>query len=130
MSTNSTISYVREDGLFVSIYCHWDGYLSHNGKILFDNVTTQEHVEYIVNRGDMSSIDVDDNGLIVCDYYADKEYETFENNKPSVDCKMNKSQEYNYIFKDGEWYMCRKGSDTLIELTEFLVSEENARMFR
>lgn len=40
MGTHSTISIVNrdQDGNVInirSIYCHWDGYLDHNGRILF-----------------------------------------------------------------------------------------------
>lgn len=41
MSTNSTISLFLEDqNKFMTVYCHSDGYLSHNGKILKEHYTT------------------------------------------------------------------------------------------
>lgn len=37
MGTRSAIVLKREDGKYQGIYCHWDGYPSNNGKILFEN---------------------------------------------------------------------------------------------
>ena len=36
------------------IYCHWDGYPSHNGRILLENYTTPEKVRALLNLGDLS----------------------------------------------------------------------------
>ena len=40
MSTNSTINIQNEDGTVDSIYCHWDGYLEFNGKLLQQHYTS------------------------------------------------------------------------------------------
>ena len=37
MGTRSTIALEYADGTVHQVYCHWDGYLEHNGRIL------QEH---------------------------------------------------------------------------------------
>ena len=37
MATRSRIAIEKQDGTVDSIYCHWDVYLSHNGKILFNH---------------------------------------------------------------------------------------------
>ena len=31
MATRSTIAMEQPDGRVMQIYCHWDGYLGHNG---------------------------------------------------------------------------------------------------
>jgi hypothetical protein len=36
------------------VYCHWDGYLEHNGRILFDHYTSQTLAEKLVALGDLS----------------------------------------------------------------------------
>ncbi len=56
MGTRSDIIVEGGDGKFRRIYCHWDGYLSHNGRILFDHYTTQAKVEALVALGDLSSL--------------------------------------------------------------------------
>lgn len=56
MGTRSTIAIRNTDGTFEAIYCHWDGYLSHNGRILVENYTTEEKVRELIQLGDISSL--------------------------------------------------------------------------
>lgn len=37
MSTRSTIAYENADGTIKKVYCHYDGYVRHNGKILAEH---------------------------------------------------------------------------------------------
>lgn len=53
MSTRSRIGYV--DGDYVrSVYCHSDGYLEYNGRILFEHYGNLEAVKSLVALGDIS----------------------------------------------------------------------------
>ena len=54
MSTRSDIIVQRADGKWHRIYCHSDGYLSHNGQILFDHYNSQAKAESLVQLGDLS----------------------------------------------------------------------------
>jgi len=54
MGTRSDIIVHRADGKWHRIYCHWDGYLSHNGRILFDHYTDQKHADALVALGNLS----------------------------------------------------------------------------
>ena len=56
MGTRSDIIVHRADGLWHRIYCHWDGYLKHNGMILFNHYTGQEKVEQLIALGNLSSL--------------------------------------------------------------------------
>ena len=56
MGTRSRIAVQLPDASFKSIYCHWDGYPSHNGKILQDHYNDVEKVTKLVSLGDMSSL--------------------------------------------------------------------------
>ena len=56
MGTRSTIAIENADGTVTGIYCHWDGYLSHNGAILQENYTTEEAVRELIALGDLSSL--------------------------------------------------------------------------
>ena len=56
MGTRSMIDMVMDDGKIKGIYCHWDGYEDHNGKILVKHYTTEEKVESLLNLGDISSL--------------------------------------------------------------------------
>ena len=54
MSTNSTIGIENLDGTIELIYCHWDGYLEHNGRILQQHYTQEHKVRELVALGDLS----------------------------------------------------------------------------
>jgi len=43
------------DGTIGQVYCHWDGYLEHNGKILQNSYTDPFKVRELLDKGDMSS---------------------------------------------------------------------------
>jgi len=54
MGTRSRIGVMHGD-LVKSVYCHWDGYLAHNGKILEEYYTSAQANE-LVALGDLSSL--------------------------------------------------------------------------
>ena len=56
MATRSRIGIQNEDGTVSSVYCHWDGYPDHNGKILISNYTERERVEELIALGSISSL--------------------------------------------------------------------------
>lgn len=56
MSTRSDIIVQCANGQWKRIYCHWDGYLEHNGKILQEHYNSQTLAESLVNLGDLSSL--------------------------------------------------------------------------
>ena len=67
MSTNSRIGilipptdpdYPEETTTIRSIYCHWDGYPSHMGKVLHQTYGTIDLVNELLDKGDARLIDV------------------------------------------------------------------------
>ena len=55
MSTKSTIAIADvPNNDYRGIYCHWDGDVSHNGKILFESYKDREKVEELLNLGALS----------------------------------------------------------------------------
>ena len=54
MATRSTISIENLDGSINTIYCHYDGYISHNGVILQTKYNDRKLVEQLVSGGDIS----------------------------------------------------------------------------
>ena len=56
MGTRSTIAIKTEEGKLRTIYCHWDGYVDHNGRILLNNYTTPEKVKALIDLGDLSQL--------------------------------------------------------------------------
>lgn len=59
MSTRSNIIVQRVDGKWACIYCHWDGYIEHNGKILYESYKAQEKADALVALGSLSILDAD-----------------------------------------------------------------------
>ncbi|EGU0513373.1 post-segregation killing protein PndC [Salmonella enterica] len=53
MSTHSTISVLCRDGLVRTVYCHQDGYLKHNGRILAEYYNSRDAAEALVAPGNI-----------------------------------------------------------------------------
>ena len=105
MGTRSTIALEYADGTVGQIYCHWDGYLSNNGKILLNSYQDPFKVRDLLDEGDMSSLDTT---VDSCSFYSErgescpqrmyKDYAEFR--------KEAQGEEYNYILRrDGRWYV-------------------------
>jgi hypothetical protein len=58
MGTRSTIGVLNTDGSVTAVYCHWDGYPEHNGRVLTENYTTEEKVRELIGFGSISSLGV------------------------------------------------------------------------
>ena len=56
MGTRSTIALEFADGTVEQVYCHWDGYLENNGKILFENYSDPFKLRDLIDLGDISSL--------------------------------------------------------------------------
>ena len=56
MGTRSRIGIELPDGQVRSVYCHWDGYPEHNGRILIQHYTQREDVEKLIAGGSISSL--------------------------------------------------------------------------
>ena len=56
IGTRSRIGYELADHSVVSVYCHWDGYPEHNGRILVEHYQDREDVQDLINGGSMSSL--------------------------------------------------------------------------
>lgn len=56
MGTRSTIALEFADGTVGQVYCHWDGYLEHNGKILQSYYTDPFKLRELIDMGYISSL--------------------------------------------------------------------------
>jgi hypothetical protein len=112
MATRSTIALEYADGTVGQIYCHWDGYLDHNGKILQGHYTDPFKVRELLDGGDTSTLSesVED-----CDFYTkrgeelnpQRMYKDFQ--EYARECQR---EEYDYILRrDGKWYVSMYGTD-------------------
>jgi hypothetical protein len=118
MSTRSMILIEQENGEYLGIYCHSDGYLTHNGAMLIDHYNQREKVKELISHGDLSylserinpdssrehSFDRPQRG--VCIYYGRDRGETSTDaiNFKLEDLSEDPWIEYTYIFgKDNQW---------------------------
>ena len=138
MSTNSRIGYI-ENGKTKSIYCHWDGYIDHNGLILYTYYTTLEEVKALVELGDLSVLGkrlgekVDFNKMSTDVKYRERydgqcvAYHRDRGEEYSVSemglTELEGDQEYNYAFIKGEWYVACNRNNYHFEPLEFYLTE-------
>lgn len=128
MATRSTIAMEQPDGRVMQIYCHWDGYLDHNGKILSEHYTDRAKVLALMLLGSISSLrpeigephdfdarytNEDHRNNWTCAYGRDRgesdtEAAVFANYEAYV--KDHQYEEYEYIFRsDDQWYVSEYG---------------------
>lgn len=56
MATRSTIALEFADGTIGQVYAHWDGYLSHNGRILVESYSDPFKLQQLIDLGGVSSL--------------------------------------------------------------------------
>jgi hypothetical protein len=56
MGTRSRIGIELPDHSILSVYCHWDGYVEHNGKILVEHYLNRDDVKELIDGGSMSTL--------------------------------------------------------------------------
>jgi hypothetical protein len=103
MGTRSTIGVLNTDGSVTAVYCHWDGYPEHNGKILMENYITEEKVRELIDLGSISS-------LSECgepDISNIQGANTFPNVAEFV---YEFGEKYNYLFINGTWFVNDNGA--------------------
>ena len=118
MGTRSVIGVMHGD-VCKSVYCHWDGYLEHNGRILQENYDSTK-ANHLVALGDLSSLgetigekhDFNDYeaGKGQCTFYGrdrgetGTEFRVTHNFQDFLERADGCGAEYYYIMKDGVWY--------------------------
>jgi hypothetical protein len=144
MSTRSDIIVHRADGTWARIYCHLDGYLSHNGRILFEHYTSQRQAEELISHGDMSSL------APRCDkprghsfekrvpgytvYYGRDRGE--KDTAPQIGATLaavwpeqDTWTEFTYVWDQGKWWAGDpdEGSQTLVDLGDLLLGKRTLK---
>ena len=130
MGTRSRIGVMHGDKC-KSVYCHWDGYLEHNGQILQEHYDSAK-ANHLVSLGDLSSLrpnigekhafsqfevpkeEVEAYKTLtedMCTFYGRDRGETGTDFKVShtfaefLEQANNCGAEYYYIMQDGVWYV-------------------------
>ena len=111
MSTRARIGLELKNGSVLSVYHHWDGYPEWLGRILNTHYNSRSLAEELIDGGDMSSCWTDSrwddsaDGSYGPEYYSQRG----EDCPPRLDkdlCEYllpNNSEEYAYVFRNGEW---------------------------
>lgn len=138
MATRSTIALEFADGTVEQVYCHWDGYLSNNGEILFNHYQDPFKVRDLIDQGSISSLGPEIGTKHPFSKFecADGEYDeaayegmtTFHHRdrgedlvkhqfKDFEDYKANHQyEEYEYILRrDGQWYVSQYRENRLYQ---------------
>jgi len=141
MATRSTIAMEQPDGRVMQIYCHWDGYLDHNGRILQEHYRDRAKVLALMLLGDISSLreDIgeahDFDGEINekwCTAYgrdrgehdtAARVFRDFEDYREN-----HQYEEFEYVFRtDDQWYVAQyeRGYEPLAKVLAGLAVAED-----
>jgi len=57
MGTRSNIGLEEPDGTILYVYCHYDGYLEHNGAMLVKHYSDEKKIRELLNLGDLRCLD-------------------------------------------------------------------------
>lgn len=111
----STRSYIiqEQNEKFTGIYCHWDGYIAHNGKILLEHYSNHKALTKIMSKGDMSVLDEQPEQ---CRHYIGmgRELENVQTIEAEsidelVSIAENSGCEYIYHFDGEQWLYANRG---------------------
>jgi hypothetical protein len=122
MGTRSFIAMKTPLG-FKGVYCHWDGYLEHVGRILRDHYADPAKIAELIDHGDISSLDAKIGSTH--DFHDRPEGQTtfYGRDRGENDCgpKSRKTLraimayasrcgcEYFYLFANGRWRYAERG---------------------
>lgn len=145
MSTRSTIAIELADGSVKQVYCHSDGYLSYNGRVLFEHYSDPTKLERLIDLGDISML-----GVEIGEKINFNDRLTYTDNCQATQCRIygrdrgetgietktfwgfgmyemtHDRQQYAYILRNnGTWYVAI-GQGVFIELAGALNAEAAA----
>ena len=123
MSTRSNIAVCNADGSVASIYCHWDGYPTNNGKILLRSYKTESKVRRLLSGGGISTL---------CDTIKGTTFYRKEDCMPTPydseeDWRTGDLEEWGYLFKEGSWFVvdchCKTQDRKIVPLTKSYIED-------
>ena len=145
MATRSNIAMKTTTGKIVSVYCHWDGYVANNGKILLENYADVDKIEALVALGSISSLgtvigdkqDFDDRDTQKDEwtlfYSRDRGEELSIQEYASIPDWIDDMEEYAYLWNGQEWLVNDHGEkdekgNPVFNFLDVMVPIELARM--
>lgn len=124
MATRSAIA-VSHGGVIKAIYCHWDGYLEHNGRILLKHYNSPK-ANQLISMGDLSCLRQeigerqdfdDDSNPDWCKFYArdrgedPADWSVFHSRDEYVSEMGASGCDYFYLMDNGIWYVSQLGRE-------------------
>ena len=91
MGTASMIAYENADGTVKATYCHYDGYISYNGKLLVRNYSESYDAEAVASAGYLSGLTEN--------LYEDLEKAVHKNQSPE-----QYSDRHSYLANAGDYF--------------------------
>jgi hypothetical protein len=125
MATRSRIAIEKQDGTVDSIYCHFDGYIGHNGKILFTHYD-KEKLEKLIELGDISTLgeSTEDTVAYCRDRGEDLHSTSYLNVEGLFENGFDSGEEYVYcLTKDGIYLVNKYGFSNVEYLKKELEEE-------
>ena len=122
MATRSNIAMKTKEGKIVSVYCHWDGYVANNGRILLENYANIDKIEALVALGSLSSLGFvigeqqDFNDRDTCKdewtlaYHRDRGEELSIQEYDDIPSWIAEMEEYAYLWNGQEWLVNDHGA--------------------
>jgi len=153
MGTRSRIGVMHGEKL-KSVYCHWDGYLEHNGRILQDHYDSAK-ANHLVALGFISSLKEEigeKHPFSGCDVIPNISHEKYaelygkmttfygrDRGDKNVEFTVDQSYaeflskeydcEYYYIMCDGVWYVCvNRSHDSMVPGQLYVLAEQLAKV--
>ena len=129
MGTRSRIGIQLADESILSVYCHYDGYVSFNGVKLVENFNSRDAATELIDGGDISCLWTNagwNNEVLPATaplYYSSRG----EDCPPRIDANLGKyladGEEYAYLFANGKWvcYDTKDWSETYLQQVEIPV---------
>ena len=132
MGTRSTIAIEFADGTVSQVYCHWDGYLSNNGKLLAAHYMDPFKVRALVDLGGFSSLETTVEATALQAYTQrgeDLDVNRYQNADEYFDCCQQ--EEYDYLLRNesgtATWFVRSEATDGIwATLTEAFETQKEA----
>ena len=109
MGTRSNIAYKKEDDSIVSSYCHYDGYVEHNGVMLLKHYNGEKQARELVDNGYMSSLGSTTEEINGGRANQD-EPQQYRNEYNFINDSDTVFIEFIYLFAEGHWQVSRSMS--------------------
>ena len=117
MATSSNIS-VKSGDVYLTVYCHFNGYPEGVGAILFNHYNSQEAAEALITGGNISLLgkkcnypkgllndNEDENGMPGYTVYYGRDRGEKETGYKISEQKPELKEYYLYVFEDGKWFV-------------------------